>query len=135
MTAPLKSIDGSGDIAAAMNEIGRRARAAARTLALASLARKGSCSPADGRGVRAKLPPILAANAEDIAEVRGTAGVKGAFLDRLTLDASGCEAIAQGIDSVRALKDPIGTVTESWTRPNGMRIEGSRAAWRCGYHL
>ena len=36
MTAPLKSIDGSGDLAAIMGEIGRRARAAARTLALIS---------------------------------------------------------------------------------------------------
>ena len=53
-------------------------------------------------------------------------GTTGAFLDRLTLDPARVEAIAEGIDVVRALKDPVGTVTESWTRPNGMRIERVR---------
>ena len=75
--------------------------------------------------VRAQAASILAANAEDIAEARA-AGLTGAFLDRLSLDAGRVEAIAEGIDIVRALKDPVGTVTESWTRPNGMRIERVR---------
>ena len=68
---------------------------------------------------------ILAANAEDIAEARA-AGMTGAFLDRLSLDAGRIEAMAAGIDAVRALKDPVGVVTESWTRPNGMTIERVR---------
>ena len=50
----------------------------------------------------------------------------GAFLDRLALDAARVEAIAAGIEAVRGLKDPVGTVMESWTRPNGMRIERVR---------
>ena len=50
----------------------------------------------------------------------------GAFLDRLTLDAARVEAMAGGIEAVRALKDPVGTVTEAWTRPNGMKIERVR---------
>src|SRR5262249_11527008 len=54
------------------------------------------------------------------------ASVTGAFLDRLALDPSRVEAIAVGIDVVRALKDPIGITTESWARPNGMRIERVR---------
>ena len=75
--------------------------------------------------VRAEKSRILAANAEDIAEARA-AGVTGAFLDRLSLDAARVEAIAAAIDAVRALKDPVGVVTESWTRPNGMTIERVR---------
>ena len=125
MTAPLKSIEGSGDIAAAMGEIGRRARAAARVLALASAEQKNRALQLMAAAIRAQVSPILAANTEDIAEAR-TAGITGAFLDRLTLDPARVEAVAEGIDVVRALKDPIGAITESWTRPNGMRIERVR---------
>ncbi|MGA8003724.1 MAG: glutamate-5-semialdehyde dehydrogenase, partial [Pseudolabrys sp.] len=75
--------------------------------------------------IRAQVSPILAANAEDVAEAR-TAGITGAFLDRLALDPARVEAIAAGIDVVRALKDPVGTVMESWRRPNGMQIDRVR---------
>lgn len=125
MAAPLKSIEGSGDIAASMREIGRRARAAARTLALAPAEQKNRALQLMAAAIRAQVSPILAANAEDVAEAR-TAGVTGAFLDRLALDPARVEAIAAGIDVVRALKDPVGTVMESWRRPNGMQIERVR---------
>jgi glutamate-5-semialdehyde dehydrogenase len=125
MTAPLKSIEGSGDIAATMGEIGRHARAAARMLALAPTEQKNRALQLMAAAIRAQVSPILAANAEDVAEARA-AGVTGAFLDRLTLDPARVEAVAAGIDGVRALKDPVGTVTDSWTRPNGMRIERVR---------
>jgi glutamate-5-semialdehyde dehydrogenase len=125
MSAPLKSIEGSSDIAAALGEIGRRARAAARALALAPADQKNRALGAMAAAVRSQISLILAANAEDVAEARA-AGVTGAFLDRLALDPARVEAIAAGIDAVRGLKDPIGTVMESWTRPNGMRIERVR---------
>jgi len=125
MTAPLKSIEGSGDIGAAMGEIGRHARAAARVLALASAEQKNRALQLMAAAIRAQVSLILTANAEDVAEAR-TAGITGAFLDRLALDPARVEAVAEGIDVVRALKDPVGTITESWTRPNGMRIERVR---------
>ena len=125
MTAPLKSIEGSGDIGAAMSEIGRHARAAARVLALASAEQKNRALQLMAAAIRAQVSLILTANAEDVAEAR-TAGITGAFLDRLALDPARVEAVAEGIDVVRALKDPVGTITESWTRPNGMRIERVR---------
>ena len=125
MSAPLKSIEGTGDIAAAMGEIGRQARSAARTLALAPAAQKDRALELMAGAIRGQISRILAANAEDIAEARA-AGVTGAFLDRLALDAARVEAIAAAIDAVRALKDPVGVVTESWTRPNGMNIERVR---------
>jgi glutamate-5-semialdehyde dehydrogenase len=86
MTAPLKSIEGSGDIPAAMGEIGRRARAAARALALAPTEQKNRALQLIATAIRAHVLPILAANAEDLAEARA-AGIGGAFLDRLALDA------------------------------------------------
>jgi glutamate-5-semialdehyde dehydrogenase len=122
MSAPLKSVEGTGDIAAALGEIGRQGRAAARVLALASTAQKDRALELMASAVRAQSARILSANAEDIAEARA-GGMAGAFLDRLTLDDSRVEAIASAIDAVRALKDPVGEVTESWTRPNGMKIE------------
>ncbi len=125
MTAPLKSIEGTGDIPAAMGEIGRNARAAARILALATTAQKDRALERMAAAMQAQAAQILAANIEDIAEAR-TAGVTGAFLDRLSLDAGRVEAVAAAINAIRALKDPVGTITEAWTRPNGMRIERVR---------
>jgi glutamate-5-semialdehyde dehydrogenase len=125
MSAPLKSIEGTGDLAAVMGAIGLKARAAARVLALASAAQKDRALEGMARAVRAQVPRILAANAEDIAEAR-SAGVAGAFLDRLALDEKRVEGIAAAIEAVRAIPDPVGTVTASWTRPNGMAIERVR---------
>ena len=128
MTASLKRIEGSGDVAAitaAMGEIGHRARAAARVLALAANEQKDHALELMAKAIRAQKSPILAANAEDVAEARA-GGVAGAFLDRLALDPGRVEAMAAGIDVVRTLKDAVGTVTERWERPNGMRIERVR---------
>src|SRR4030081_3843918 len=84
MTAPLKAIDGSADLPVLMTELAARARAAARILALASPQQKNLALVAMERAIRANAPAILAANAEDVAEVRGGAAT-GAFIDRLTL--------------------------------------------------
>jgi glutamate-5-semialdehyde dehydrogenase len=125
MTAPLKSIEGTGDVSSVMREIGLRARTASRVLALAPAEQKNCALAGMAAAVREQASAILSANAEDVAEAKA-AGVTGAFLDRLSLDAARVEAIAAGIEAVGALKDPIGVVTESWTRPNGMRIERVR---------
>ena len=125
MTAPLKTIEGSGDIADVMRDLGRGARAAARALALAPSAQKTAALAAMAHAVRMQAMAILAANAEDIAEAK-TDTASAAFLDRLMLDDSRVTAMADGIDIVRGLPDPVGKVTESWTRPNGMTIERVR---------
>src|SRR5215813_10296948 len=126
MTAPLKSIEGTGDITSVMREIGLRAHAASRVLALAPAEQKNRALAGMAAAVREQASAILSANAEDVAEAKAAGVVAGAFLDRLALDPARVEAIAAGIDVVRALKDPVGIVTESWTRPNGMRIERVR---------
>ena len=125
MTAPLKSIEGTGDIAAAMAEIGRRARAAARALALAPAAQKNEALRAMAAALRAHESAILAANAEDVAEAKA-AGGNAAFIDRLTLNPGRVEGMAAGIETIAGLKDPVGDVMASWTRPNGMTIERVR---------
>ena len=125
MTAPLKSIEGTGDIAAAMAAIGRRARAAASVLALVPAAQKDRALEAMAAAIRAQTAQIMAANAEDIAEARA-GGTTEAFLDRLALDPTRVEAMATGMEVIRGLKDPVGTVMAAWTRPNGMTIERVR---------
>jgi glutamate-5-semialdehyde dehydrogenase len=77
------------------------------------------------RAIRANASAILAANAEDVADVRA-AGETGAFIDRLTLTQARVDAMADGIATVRNIADPVGVVTESWQRPNGMTIERVR---------
>jgi glutamate-5-semialdehyde dehydrogenase len=124
MTAPLKSIEGTG-IAAAMADIGRRARSAARTLALSPAAQRDKALSAMARAISDSETAILSANAEDVAEVKA-AGTNAAFLDRLTLTPKIVAGMASGIEIVRDLADPVGAVTESWTRPNGMTIERVR---------
>jgi glutamate-5-semialdehyde dehydrogenase len=123
MTAPLKSIEPVAD--AIMPEIGQRARAAAHVLALAPTAQKDQALAAMGAAIRARKSAILAANEKDIVEAKA-AGATPAFLDRLALDDKRVAAMAEGLDVVRALADPVGKVTESWTRPNGMTIERVR---------
>ena len=125
MNAPLKAVANTRALETAMLEIGRNARAAARVLAVAAPARKNRALAAMAAAIRASRAAILAANTEDVAEAK-SAGVASAFLDRLTLDAKQVEAMAAGIDVVRKLKDPVGTVLTSWQRPNSMRIERIR---------
>jgi glutamate-5-semialdehyde dehydrogenase len=125
MTAPFKTIEGTADIAGLMREIGRRAKAAARVLALASAEQKDKALVAIAAAIRAGQDDILAANAEDIAEAKAS-GETAAFLDRLALDPKRIALMIAGVDTVRALKDPVGAVMERWTRPNGMTIERVR---------
>jgi glutamate-5-semialdehyde dehydrogenase len=129
MTASLKTAEASPDITATMRDtmlsLGRRAKAAARVLALASSEQKNRALAAMAAAVRADKPAILAANADDLADGRA-AGLAGSFLDRLALNDQRIESVAQGIEIIRDLPDPVGKVTESWTRPNGMTIERVR---------
>ena len=124
MTAPLKTIANT-DVADVMHETGLRARRAARVLALAPARQKDAALAAAAEEIRARAPDILAANSRDLAEARAS-NATAAFLDRLALDEGRVNAMAAGLEVVRGLADPIGSVTERWQRPNGMIIERVR---------
>src|SRR5256714_13593418 len=125
MSAPLKAIDGNADLPALMTELAARARAAARGLAPDCPEQKNRALEAMEPPIRANAPAIPTANAEDVTEVRA-GGAPSAFIDRLTLTQARIDAMADGIATVRKIPDPIGVVTESWQRPNGMTIERVR---------
>jgi glutamate-5-semialdehyde dehydrogenase len=113
------------DLGAFMAAMGRRARAAARALALADPAAKTAALRAAAAAIRAGAADILAANAQDVAQAQA-AGMTGSFLDRLTLTPARVEAMAEGIEVVAGLPDPVGEVVDRWTRPNGLVIERVR---------
>lgn len=103
----------------------KRARAASRALALSSTERKDQALGALAAMLRERRDAILAANAEDIARAR-SAGIAGAFVDRLTLSEARIEAMARGVEEVAALPDPVGETIALWRRPNGLEISQVR---------
>jgi glutamate-5-semialdehyde dehydrogenase len=117
----LKVIEG-GNIDALMADLGRRARGAARRVALASAEDKNAALRAMAACIRARKDAILAANAEDLAEAKAK-GQSGAFIDRLVLNPERLEDIAAAVESIAALPDPVGRVLARFERPNGLKIE------------
>ena len=71
--------------------------------------------------IRANAAAIQAANDKDVTAAK-TKDLKSSFIDRLTLNTSRIEAMAQGLQDIAALDDPVGRVQEKWVRPNGMEI-------------
>ncbi|WP_240540132.1 glutamate-5-semialdehyde dehydrogenase [Salinarimonas soli] len=110
------------DMGGLMLDLGRRARAAARALALASTETKNAALLAIAAAIRERAPAILAANAEDVAEATAR-GQTAAFLDRLALDARRLEAVAAAVESIAGLPDPVGRSLARFERPNGLAIE------------
>jgi glutamate-5-semialdehyde dehydrogenase len=105
-----------------MQAIGRGARSAAQVLAGASAEQKNRALRAAATLVRDAREAIVAANAADMRDAT-LKQLSPALLDRLRLDAGRVEAMAQGLEAIAQLPDPIGKRLAQWSRPNGMRIE------------
>jgi glutamate-5-semialdehyde dehydrogenase len=100
-------------------EMTAKARAAAKVLALASDATKTAALKAAAAALRQDSQGIIAANALDM-EAGTKAGLSPAMLDRLKLDEGRLAAVADAIDQVAVLDDPVGEVIDSRTQPNGL---------------
>ena len=116
------SAPGASSVSRTMAEMGRRARAAARRLALATPAEKNAALRAAAAALRRNAEAILAVNAADLGDARAR-GQTPAFMDRLSLDGTRLEAVAGAVESVAALPDPVGRVLATFERPNGLVIE------------
>ncbi len=114
-----------GDVAALIADMGTRARAAAKRLALTPTADKAAALKAAAGSIRAEAAAILAANAKDMAAGQ-TNGLSGAMLDRLRLDEGRLSGIADAIEAVAALPDPVGSAIDHITRPNGLALSRIR---------
>ncbi|TGQ57350.1 glutamate-5-semialdehyde dehydrogenase [Mesorhizobium sp. M1C.F.Ca.ET.193.01.1.1] len=122
----LKLHERSGeDTVALMAEIGRRGRAAARPLAVATTAAKNTALAAMADAILRNEQAILEANAIDMSNGE-EAGLSASFMDRLKLTPSRIKAMADGIREIAALKDPVADVIAEWDRPNGLHIERVR---------
>ncbi len=109
------------DIKEYMLNVGTRARAASRRLAMASTAEKNAALAAIAAAIRRDKAALVAANQEDLAAARA-AGLEAALLDRLTLSEKGVEAMAEGVEQVAKLPDPIGEMTDIKYRPSGIQV-------------
>ncbi|MFS2325359.1 glutamate-5-semialdehyde dehydrogenase [Brucella sp. H1_1004] len=121
----LNKVDAGTDIAAIMAEVGRKARQAAAPLSIASPQQKNQALLAAADSILASKDAILEANKLDLANA-AQSGMAASFVDRLTLDDSRIQAIADGIRAIAALPDPVGEVIAEWDRPNGLHIERVR---------
>jgi glutamate-5-semialdehyde dehydrogenase len=109
------------DVRSHVLEIGRRARAAARAMARADTATKNRALAAIAAAIRRDRARLVAINAEDLADAQA-AGEDAAFVDRLTLTEASVEAMAQGVEQVAALPDPVGELSELVERPSGIKV-------------
>ena len=113
------------DTVSLMAEIGRKARAAARPLAIADAGRKQAALTAMADAILRNEARILEANAIDLKNGE-EAGLSASFMDRLKLDPQRVRAIAEGVRAIAELVDPVGEITAEWDRPNGLHIERVR---------
>jgi glutamate-5-semialdehyde dehydrogenase len=109
------------DVAAYMHDVGERARAAARVLARADTAAKDRALTATAAALRRSAADLMKANGLDVSAARAS-GHDAAFVDRLTLGAKGIEAMAQGVEAIVALPDPVGEVSDLHYRPSGIQV-------------
>jgi glutamate-5-semialdehyde dehydrogenase len=105
--------------------MGKLAREAAGELARASTDAKNAALRAMADKLEARAAAILEANRGDVDAAK-TKGRDAAFVDRLMLNEARVAAMAKGLRDIAGLADPVGQVTASWTRPNGLKISRVR---------
>lgn len=104
-----------------MLAMGRRARAAARALALAGPETRTKAIAGMARALRARADKVLAANAADLDDAKAK-GMATAMMDRLALDAKRLDGVVAALESIAAIPDPVGVETARWTPENGLDI-------------
>lgn len=112
----------SHDIAELMNGLGRQARETVATLSVTSGEQRNAALRAAAAALRANGEMILDANARDLDAARQS-GATAAMLDRLLLDPARIDGIAEGLEAIATLPDPVGRVIAEWEQPNGLRIQ------------
>ena len=109
------------DIKAYMQTVGKQARAASRLMAKADTNAKNKALTAMASAIQRDAAKLIAANAKDLAEAR-EAGLDEALLDRLTLTEKGVAGMAEGLQQIAALPDPVGEITDLKYRPSGIQV-------------
>ncbi|MCE9521143.1 MAG: glutamate-5-semialdehyde dehydrogenase [Alphaproteobacteria bacterium] len=121
MNAPYKDQTTGEDLELTLRRMGLAARAAARVLAKSDKSQRAAALHAMAKALLAREKNILAANGRDL-EQAARSGVSPAFIERMKLSREAIHAMANGIETVAWLADPIGDAEAEWTRPNGLKI-------------
>jgi glutamate-5-semialdehyde dehydrogenase len=104
-----------------IDELGRNAREASRTLANATTEAKNLALVTAATALRTRCDELLEANALDVKGVE-QAGKPESFIDRLRLTTERVEAMACALETIAALPDPVGRTLAQFDRPNGLVI-------------
>jgi glutamate-5-semialdehyde dehydrogenase len=109
------------DIKTYMQTVGRTAREASRAIAAAETRAKNAALMAMAAAIRRDAARLLAANAEDVAAAQA-AGLDAALLDRLSLNEKTVAGMAEGLEQIAALPDPVGGISGMNYRPSGIQV-------------
>ena len=104
-----------------VQEVGRKAKEASRALAYLSTDIKNQVLLDVAERLRGERAYLQEENEKDLAAAREK-GLSAALIDRLTLSDKVIEGMAQGLEEVAALPDPVGEVVKMWRRPNGLWV-------------
>ncbi len=104
-----------------MNEIGKKSAQASHQLATASTEQKNATLQSSANLIRKNMPHILSANAKDL-NIANTKGLNKARIDRIALDEERLEGVAQALENIINLPDPVGAIMQNWQRPNKLDI-------------
>ncbi len=105
-----------------LDNLGKKALAASRKLAVTSTQERNSWLNAMADALLENMNEILAANAADLEDARKN-GLEASKIDRLTLNSERVIAMTQALRHLVALPDPVGRILSSQTRPNGLHID------------
>jgi glutamate-5-semialdehyde dehydrogenase len=109
------------DVQTYMHGVGREARASSRVMAKAETAAKNLALTATAEAIRRTQTALLAANAQDVEAARAR-GLDSAAIDRLTLTDKSIAAMADGLEQVAKLPDPVGEIMNMRFRPSGIQV-------------
>jgi len=115
------SIQSIDDIPAYMRGLGEAARAAGRRLAATDSGPRNRALRLIAESIRDAAPALAEANERDL-DAGKAAGLDAALLDRLALTEARIEAMAEGLEQIAALPDPVGAVTDLDPMPSGIRV-------------
>ncbi|OYW39002.1 MAG: glutamate-5-semialdehyde dehydrogenase [Hydrogenophilales bacterium 12-61-10] len=109
------------DVKQYMQTVGKQARVASRAIARADTNQKNRALLAIAAAIRRDAAKLLAANACDMEHARAS-GLDAALLDRLQINEKGVAGMAEGLEQIAALPDPVGEITDLKYRPSGIQV-------------
>ena len=109
------------DIQHYMNTLGQSARKAARAMAKANTASKNRALELIAQAIRRDAALLTAANQKDLEQARSN-GLAAAMIDRLTLSEKAIATMAEGLEQIASLPDPIGEISNMKYRPTGIQV-------------